>query len=308
MTAPDEPAVDDHFRLASLVGLTAEAPPGEQVRRRLSQASAVRARSPGPPPQRRGSGASADGRRRRSPRRTFRWPAVLTALGGWPRRALALGCLLAAVAAALHRPAASGAAGAPPGVPVLVAARDLAAGAALAPADVRVAAIPVDLVPAGAIRSLGAITGRVAAGPLRRGEPLTDARLLGRGLTAGLSPPESVAVPVRLADGQTAALVRPGDRVDLLATVVDAGPALGAPGADPAGASPAVPTGGAGAAARPRDATVLATAVRVLAVLADARTSPADGVLVVVATSDRVARQLAAAAAQQRLSVALRPP
>jgi Flp pilus assembly protein CpaB len=234
----------------------------------------------------------------------------VAALGGWPRRALALACLLAAVVAALHRPAAVGATGQPPSVPVLVAARDLAAGAALTSANLRLAAVPVDLVPAGAIGSLRAITGRVAAGPLRRGEPLTDARLVGRGLAAGLSPPESVAVPVRLADGQTAALVRPGDAVDLLATPVDAGAAPDPPAAPGAAGSPPGPPapGAASSAARPPDAAVLATAVRILAVLADPRSSPSDGVLVVVATSDRVARQLAAAAAQQRLSVALRPP
>ncbi len=252
---------------------------------------------------------------------------ALAALGGWPRRALAAICLLAAVIAGLSRPAGTGAASAPPGTPVLVAARDLAAGAALTAADVRIVAIPAGLVPAGAIGSMAAITGRVAAGPVRRGEPLTDARLLGRGLATGLSPPESVAVPVRLADAETAALVRPGDRIDLLATPVDT--ALGAPpggsataestpagpGTSTGSAAAASPPGGAArpadgssAAGRPPDATVLATAIRVLAVLADPQASTTDGVLVVVATSDRVARQLAAAAAQQRLSVALRPP
>jgi hypothetical protein len=258
---------------------------------------------------------------------------ALAALGGWPRRALAVMCLLAAVVAGLSRPAGTGAASAPPGIPVLVAARDLAAGVALTAADVRIAAIPAGLVPAGAIGSMAAITGRVAAGPVRRGEPLTDARLLGRGLATGLSPPESVAVPVRLADAETAALVRPGDRIDLLATPVDT--ALGAPPGESAAVEstpggPGPPSGSAAAASapdgaarpadgsdsagpagpagRPPDAIVLATAVRVLAVLADPQANTTDGVLMVVATSDRVARQLTAAAAQQRLSVTLRPP
>jgi pilus assembly protein CpaB len=246
-------------------------------------------------------------------------------LGGWPRRVLAVGCLLAAAVAGLQRPplASVPAGGAPAGVPVLVAAADLAAGARLTAADVRAVPIPDDLVPAGALRPSAGVLGRIVAGPMRRGEPLTDARLLGRGLATGLSPPESVAVPVRLADGQTAALVRPGDRIDVLATPVDGavGPPAAAaapPGGTSAAASdPAVaadPPAATGATGRPAgagsavDATVLAAALRVLAVLADPQAAATDGALVVVATSDRVARRLTAAAAQQRLSIALRPP
>jgi Flp pilus assembly protein CpaB len=181
----------------------------------------------------------------------------------------------------------------------------------LTAANVRTVTIPADLVPAGVMRPATGVVGQIVAGPMRRGEPVTDARLLGRGLTAGLSPPESVAVPVRLADAQTAALVRPGDRVDLLATPVDtAGGPLPDPPANttPGGSAAAAPAGRPAGGGSPLDATVLAAAVRVLAVLADPHAATADGVLVVVAASDGVARRLAAAAAQQRLSVALRPP
>ena len=59
--------------------------------------------------------------------------------------------------------------------------------------------------------------GRVLAGAVRAAEPLTDARLVGPGLTA-LLPAGQVAAPVRLADLAVAALVRTGDRVDVLAT------------------------------------------------------------------------------------------
>jgi Flp pilus assembly protein CpaB len=238
---------------------------------------------------------------------------------------LAVGLLLAAAVVGLHQPepAQGRSSGAQPGVTVLVAAQDLAAGARLTAIDVRAVSLPPDLVPTGALRSAAGVAGRVVAGPMRRGEPLTDARLLGRGLAAGLSPPESVAVPVRLADAQTAALVRPGDRIDLLATPTDAaggpigdpvGAAAGAvPGATQPSAAAADPARAAGSAGRPAggpapDAIVLAAALRVLAVLADPQASATDGVLVVVAASDRVARRLTAAAAQQRLSIALRPP
>lgn len=321
----------------------AVSPPGDQVRRRLGQASGVRARSPGvrpmaagasrpqpagrarasPTGQRSAGGGRAGGgrpagRARWSP---FRRRLTLATLGGWPRRALAVACLLAAVVAGLHRPSPARdlGGGERAGVAVYVAAEDLAAGVTLTAGNVRAVTIPPDLVPTGAMRPTMGVVGRIVAGPMRRGEPLTDARLLGRGLTAGLSPPETVAVPVRLADAQTAALVRPGDRVDLLATPVDAGgglPADPVEPAGPAGSGGSVPDGpaAAGPARRsagsgsPLDATVLAAAVRVLAVLADSHAAAADGVLVVVAASDGVARRLAAAAAQERLSVALRPP
>ena len=54
-------------------------------------------------------------------------------------------------------------------------------------------------MPAGALRDVTALLGRVLAAPVRRGEPITDVRLVGPSLlgatTAGL-----VAVPVRIAD------------------------------------------------------------------------------------------------------------
>jgi hypothetical protein len=79
-------------------------------------------------------------------------------------------------------------------------------------------------------------------------------------------------------------------------------------GTNPGRSAAAAPADRAAGSGSPLDATVLAAAVRVLAVLADPHAATADGVLVVVAASDGVARRLAAAAAQQRLSVALRPP
>ncbi|MEN3540262.1 SAF domain-containing protein [Microbispora sp. ZYX-F-249] len=69
----------------------------------------------------------------------------------------------------------------PDGVEVLAAARDLPGGR-LASSDVMVVRLPPDAVPAGAYAPGTPVTGRVVAGALRRGEPLTDARLLGPGL------------------------------------------------------------------------------------------------------------------------------
>lgn len=109
---------------------------------------------------------------------------------------------------------------APTAVPVVVAATDLAPGTVLGDDHVRVAQLPADLAPAGAVGKPSSLVSRVLAGGVRAGEPLTDARLVGPGLTT-LLPPDQVAAPVRLADLAVAALVRTGDRVDVLATVPD---------------------------------------------------------------------------------------
>ena len=85
------------------------------------------------------------------------------------RRALA--ALLAAAAAAFGLAAARPR---PGGEKVLVAAHDLAAGAVLAPRDVTVRVFPSDAVPDGMVAGA---TGRTLSGAVRRGEPLTDARL-----------------------------------------------------------------------------------------------------------------------------------
>jgi len=137
---------------------------------------------------------------------------IVARLSGWPRRLLALGCvLLAAVTAmgARHEPppAAAGS--------VVVAARDLPAGAQLTGSDVRVMAWPVKLRPPGAISRPAQVIGRRLAGPIRANEALTGTRLAGADLTAGL-PPQLRAVPVELAGSAMPDLVRVGDRIDLL--------------------------------------------------------------------------------------------
>jgi len=128
---------------------------------------------------------------------------------------------------------------APDLVPVAVAATDLVPGTVLTAGNVRTADFPAALVPAGAGASEH-VMGHVVAGAVRAGEPITDARLVGAGLTAHL-PEGQVAAPVRLADLAVAALARAGDRVDVLAALPDGAPAevvaagaldLAAPGRD----------------------------------------------------------------------------
>lgn len=178
------------------------------------------------------------------------------------------------------RPAPVPAAGVSPPVPVVVAARDLPAGTALSATDVVRTELPRGAAPDGAMRDAGTLVGRLLAAPVRRGEPLTDVRLAGAGLLdAGDT--DLLAVPVRLADAATAALLHAGDHVDVLA----------------AATSP-------GAAAQ---AQVVVDDAQVLAVPATAQDS-GDGALVVLAADAEVARRLAAAAVSSRLSVAVRSP
>ena len=160
-----------------------------------------------------------------------------------PRRPLhtarqVLAALLAATALVLALRPAPAPSPAPATVPVVVAAADLAPGAVLASGDVAVAHYPPGLRPAGTVEDPAAVVGRVLAGGLRPGVPLTDAGLVGAGLTDRLGAGQ-VAAPVRPADLAVTSLVRPGDRVDVLATppgaaraeVVAAGaPVLAAPG------------------------------------------------------------------------------
>ncbi len=106
-----------------------------------------------------------------------------------------------------------------PTVSVLVAAHDLPAGATLGSDDLTSVAFRPGSQPDGLV---GEPVGLVLASGLRRGEPVTDARLLGPSLAEGH--PGMVATPVRLPDASMAALLRVGDRVDVLAADPQGGP------------------------------------------------------------------------------------
>ena len=136
------------------------------------------------------------------------------------RQVSAAALILAALVLAL-RPAPARTAAASSTVPVAVTARDLPAGTVLAAADLSVVRYPSRAAPSGVVGAPEELLHRVLAGGMRAREPITDARLVGPGVTASL-PPGQVAAPVRLADLAVTALVRTGDRVDVLATATDA--------------------------------------------------------------------------------------
>jgi Flp pilus assembly protein CpaB len=105
---------------------------------------------------------------------------------------------------------------------VVVAAHDLRPGLTLSAADVKLETRSATTVPDGAQTTVDALVGTTLAGPARRGEVLTDVRVLGSrlaGLTAG---PDARVVPLHLDDAAVLDLIRPGDVVDVMGAV-DAG-------------------------------------------------------------------------------------
>lgn len=185
----------------------------------------------------------------------------------------------------------------PPATPVVTAARDLPPGRVLSPGDVELTSWSGVPPPSGALSQLSAATGRVLTGPMRAGEPLTDARLVGSAL-AGQLAPGLRAVPVPIADPGALRLVSAGDRVDVLAASLSSSGAV-LPGGDDQSGLAGLPV-----------AHVVATNALVLSVPEDAGTSPYDvgGLpLIVLAVDEHTTRELAAAAVASRLSLALRP-
>ena len=155
-----------------------------------------------------------------------------------------------------------------------VATRDLAPGITVTPDDVALSSRPAGTLPDGAVTILDAAVGATLAGPSRRGEILTDARVLGSRLTGLSVGPNARTVPVHLADAAVLDLIRPGDVVDV----------LGAPSAD--------------STARPRLLAVGAVVVLVSA-------AAGDGRVVLVALPAAAAHTLAAATLVQEVTLTI---
>jgi Flp pilus assembly protein CpaB len=161
---------------------------------------------------------------------------------------------------------------------VAIAARDLSPGTPLTADDVHMENRSAATLPDGAHSDL-AIIGSTLAGPARRGEVLTDARVLGprlAGLSAGR---DARVVPLHLADAAVLDLIRTGDVVDI----------LGAPSAD--------------ANARPR---VIATNAVVVLVSATAKTiGSSNDRVVLVALPVSAAHALAGATLVQTVTLTI---
>lgn len=100
---------------------------------------------------------------------------------------------------------------------VVIAARDLSPGAALTADDLRLEKRLAPTIPDGAQADIDKVVGSTLAGPARRGEVLTDVRLLGPRLAESAAGPDARIVPVHPVDSALADLVRPGDVVDVVA-------------------------------------------------------------------------------------------
>jgi len=105
---------------------------------------------------------------------------------------------------------------------VVVAAHDLSPGQALTAADVRLEKRSAATIPDGAQTIVDDVVGATLAGPARRGEVLTDARVLGSRLTGLSAGPDARVVPLHLADAAVLDMIRPGDVVDVMGAA-DAG-------------------------------------------------------------------------------------
>lgn len=164
-------------------------------------------------PGRSGPGGSRSAAFRRARRILWRWRfAVAAALFG----------LAASVTVQLLRPPP------PPTIDVAVTARPVAAGTALTRDDVVVRSVAADLAPSGALHTVRSLLGRSAVVGLPAGALLHATLVSDDGVSAA-APHGTVVVPVRLSDDAVAALLRPGDRIDLLAGTTSGSEPDGAP-------------------------------------------------------------------------------
>lgn len=160
----------------------------------------------------------------------------------------------------------------PPGRVVVVAAHDLASGTVLGGDDVRRTTVPESVVPAHSTRRVEDVVGRTVAGPMRRGEVVTDRRVVHADRMSGF-PAGTVLATIRLADADALASLGVGDRVDVVAVDPDGG----------------------------TDTEVVARGVEIVTLpRAD---SSSGGVPVGVATTENAALRLAERALDARLSV-----
>jgi Flp pilus assembly protein CpaB len=163
---------------------------------------------------------------------------------------------------------------------VVVAARDLSPGTALTADDLRLEKRLVPSIPDGSQSDIDTVVGSTLAGPARRGEVLTDVRLLGRRLAESAAGPNARIVPVHPADNALADLVRPGDVVDVVA------------GSD------------AGAQPKPSVPSVIATNAIVVLVSAKPKAATNDRVIL-VALPEAAANAVAGAALAQTVTLTL---
>lgn len=145
---------------------------------------------------------------RSSPRR-HPWRNLARAFS-WHRRKLAV---VAAVAAVLTGISAVNPA-APPTLAVVRATAQLAGGRVIGVGDVELAAVAVADAPTGAATEVAEVVGQRLAAPVPEGQVLTGLALIS---TRPAGSTGQVVAPLRLADSDVVALLRPGEVVDVVA-------------------------------------------------------------------------------------------
>ncbi len=203
--------------------------------------------------------------------RTRRRPLhALARAASWHRRKLAV---LAAVAAVLTGISAAAPEG-PAMITVVKAKSQLPGGTVLSAEDLVLDRVTASDVPDGALSDPHALIGRTLAGPVAENQMMTPLTMIAARTSVS---PGNVIAPLRLADTALAALLRPGDVVDVIAADTQA-----------------------------EQAVVVAAGARVVTIpeLPDERAGPGlDGALVLIDVDAQTASIVAKAAASAALSV-----
>lgn len=197
------------------------------------------------------------------------WRSLARAVS-WHRRKLAVVAAVLAVLTGINAAAPRP----PDTVTVLRAVELLPGGSPVAEGQVRAAEVAAGSVPDEALTEPAQVIGRLVAAPVPAGQVLTGYDLVGERSVG----PGRLLAPVRLADPGLAAVLRPGDRVDLLAADGQGGPVR----------------------------TVAEQARIVTIPASDDPAREAGGVLVLVEADAETAAELARAANVSTLSVLLR--
>jgi hypothetical protein len=194
----------------------------------------------------------------------------LARAASWHRRKLAV---VAAIAAVL-----TGISAAAPAGPVMITAvrarTQLAGGTVLSASDIGVDRVAAADVPDGVVTDPDDLVGKTLAAPVAANQMMT---LLATTSSRGVVAADHVIAPLKLADSAQAALLQPGDVVDVVAADAEA-----------------------------EQAAVIAARARVVTVpeVPDDRAGPApEGALVLVDVDAQTATALAQAAASATLSI-----
>jgi pilus assembly protein CpaB len=138
----------------------------------------------------------------------------LARAASWHRRKLAVVAAIAAVLTGISAAAPAG----PTMITVVKARSELPGGTVLSASDLVLDPVVASDVPAGVLTDMNDLIGKTLAGPVAENQMMT---LLTTTAAHAKVAPGHVIAPLKLADTALAALVRPGDMVDVIAADTD---------------------------------------------------------------------------------------